>query len=615
MNKFRLISILLLIILTLSAFNIYAANNNPQIKYKKVKAGQDTYVIEKNPRFNNLKHPRVAIVLGGGGARGLVHIGVLKALEEANIPMDMIVGTSMGAIIGTMYGSGIPIDQIEEIATKATFFNMFSLNFPSTQSLLKTVEINHALERLAPTKRLENFPIPTALLSFDLNKGVKYVHTSGRIANTIQSSYAVPFYFPVQQKGKFSLVDPGVVELTPAKTAKVLGADLIISSTAIDELPYDNYNNSVRSLIRTIQLLQKRNSAPITKKYSDVIIRNKVGDYSFMDFQLANRLIQIGYKQAKQQLPKIKETLKENHVSLAKNSSNNRKPLNMTQILNDFKYNRLILDPFIVKPLFYFGKDNSVFKQNLFKDEFMDPQYGFEIKKGKLDVLLLNTKDRRSDLEAQVRIKKITPSLDLIAKSRMKTDQNDWELTLKHYAKNYTLSLGRTNRNQQNFNLIKNEYDLNRNNINFKGESTLLISPEFDNYKVLTSHQQLFKISSIWSLKPKIVFNNTNLLSSPTIYRGTEPTDTVEFQAAIDAIYTHNFLHSIEFMQIMQITDIGFYIFSDYQSSDTESTAFGIGSKMNLNLLGVKPIHLGVYTSRDRKTDESKVGWDLNFVF
>lgn len=611
MKKIKLIcSMLLLILLLSSVSQIYAIEKS---KYHKVKLDKETYIIENTERFKDSKQPRIAIVLGGGGARGLAHIGVLKALKEEQIPIDMIVGTSMGAIIGTMYGSGVPIKQIEQIVTETTFSQMFELNFPSTKSLIRTTKVNHFLEKIAPTKRIENFPTSTAFLSYDLNRGTKYVHTKGKISEAIQSSYAIPFYFPVQEKDDFFLIDPGIVELTPAKTAKILGADIIISSTAIDKLPFDKYNNSIRALTRLIQLIQTENSSPITKKYSDIIINNQVGDYSFMDFQAASKLIEHGYNQTKKQMPEIKQLLEKKEISLEKYKT--KKFIDISPTLKDVKYDRMILDSYRLKPLFYFGKDHSFFKQNLFKDDLLKSQYGLEFNKGRLNVSFLNNKQLENNLESQIKLKKITPNFDLINKIKLNSKQNSWEFTGKYYAQNYTFSLGKKGIEQQEFNLIKNEYDFSLNESRLQGETSLLITPEFDSYKTLTSHQGLFKLSSIWSLKPKVVFNNTDLMSSPTIYRGDEPKDSVKFQASLDYIYTHNFLHSLEFIQVLQVTDIKFYLFTDYQSSYLKSTAYGIGSKMNVKLLGVKPFHLGIYTVQDNKTQDTKIKLDLNFVF
>lgn len=298
-NKFIIISLILIMLLSITQTSI--AKN----KLKRITVKDDTYLLEDTSKFDNLNQPRIAVALSGGGGRALVHIGVLKALEEEGIPIDMLVGTSMGGIIGTMYGSGMTISEIERVATEAAFSNLFETNFFGTQSLLKTEKVNKFLERLTPVDQLEKFPIPTAFLSCELNTGNKYIHTSGRVSDKIQDAYAIPYYFPIQKQDEFTFIDPGIIESTPAKTARVLGADIVISSTAIGKLPYKNYNTASRSMMRMIELLQEKISRPITEEYSDIIIDNPVADYSFMDFNQAAELISIGYQHTKEKYQKL----------------------------------------------------------------------------------------------------------------------------------------------------------------------------------------------------------------------------------------------------------------------------------------------------------------------
>lgn len=609
MKKPKFISgILLFIMMLLPIKQVWAIDNT---SYEHVKMGEDTYILEDTSQFDNLKHPKIAVALGGGGGRALVHIGVLKALEEERIPIDMLVGTSMGGIISTMYGSGMTITEIERVATEAAFSNLFETNFFGTQSLLKTEKVNKFLERLTPVDQLKKFPIPTAFLSCELNTGNKYIHTSGRVSDKIQDAYAIPYYFPIQKQDEFTFIDPGIIESTPAKTARVLGADIVISSTAIGKLPYKDYNTANRSMMRMIELLQEKISRPITKEYSDAIIDNPVADYSFMDFNQAAELISIGYQHTKERMPKIKSLLRKHDIQFRK--TDRKGTINLDHLLTDLKYDRLVLDSSLLTPKLYFGKDHSFFKQNLFKDDLFKPQYGAKWQKGQLEATVLNNHHEDNNLEAKLRVKQLTETTDLI--SNLNLDSNDnWELKLRHYTPNYTLSIGRKSINNSQFNLIDNKYTTKINNIKLEGETSVLVSPELDSWKVLTSHQGIFEISSIWSAKPKLVYNNTGLLKSPIIYRGSKPKDNVKLQTAIDWIYTHNFLPTIKLMEILQLTDIEYYLFSDYQTSYDSSQAVGIGADANLKLLGLKPLDFGIYIAEDDE-DGSHFGWNIDLVF
>ena len=150
--------------------------------------------IQNAPHLENRQKPLLAVALGGGGARALVNVGILKALEEEKIPVDLVVGSSMGAIVAVLYGSGMPIATIEELVTTDLLPSLFDLNFPFVYSVIDTRRVNFFLEKISPQPRMEEFPLQTALLSYDLTHGVKYIHTSGRISREIQGSYSIPLF-------------------------------------------------------------------------------------------------------------------------------------------------------------------------------------------------------------------------------------------------------------------------------------------------------------------------------------------------------------------------------------------------------------------------------------
>ncbi|MGM0471634.1 MAG: patatin-like phospholipase family protein [Bacillota bacterium] len=605
----------LLILLLITCLIISATNDIYATKTKKqeINFDQETYIVEDRSRFQKLDEPTVAVALGGGGGRALVHIGVLKALEEAEIPIDMVVGTSMGAIVGSMYGSGIPINKIEEVATKSSFSQLFELNLFSNQSLLKTKKLNLFLEDLTPQNRLENFWLPTAFLSCDLNSGHKYIHTTGLISNKIKHAYAIPFYFPVQQGGEHTLVDPGIVESVPAKTAKVLGADIVISSQADGKLKINQkYSTNAQNIQRMIELIQDRLSGPIIEQYSDFVIDNPVSQYSFIDFNQADKLIQIGYQYTKEQLPALKEVLQKNNVKLEPTTRNST--VNIDDELINLKYDRLVMEEPVLTPQLYFGKDHSHFKQSLFRDDLYQLQYGLKWQNDQLTLNLLNTRQDSQPIEGQLRIKQLTPNFDLISKTRVDNSDN-WELSLKYHQKHYTFKLGQRVIEGEEFGLVGNQYHYDGNNLSLTGESSLLINSNLTEYQLLTSQQAEIKLNNIWSLRSKLVYNNTDLLDSPKIYRGQEPNDQAEFQTAVNWIYTHNFLPTVKLKSILQLTNIQYYLFTDYLNNDNySSSAVGIGADMKLNLLGLKPLDFGIYLANDNKSG-SEIGCNINLTF
>ncbi|MGM0500928.1 MAG: patatin-like phospholipase family protein [Bacillota bacterium] len=605
-NFFKLIIACFLIIIL--STQVLAAENLSQIKLAK-----ESYLVESNTRFKNLKTPTVALALGGGGARAFVNIGVIKALEEENIPFDFVVGTSMGSIIGTMYGSGIAPEEMEKILNQVPFEELFDFSSPWNRSLLQTAKVNKFIEDIAPVKKLENFPTPTALLSFDLSSGHKYISSTGKISNVLQSSYAIPFYFPIVKSKNRYLMDPGILEMSPAKAAKVLGADFIIATTAFDVLPYKEYNTSLKSTVRFLTLVQKRNAMNILNKYADVIINTQVGDFSFMDFGMSDRLIEVGYKKTKAKIAVIKRKLKKENIELG--SRNQTKKIDYSDALNDLKYNRQVLDDLTFNPLLYYGQDYSIFKPNLLRSSLNEFQYGFELEKNKLELIVLGHNDSEEKWGIKTRWKKFNKNWDVIAKSKMEEEQiSDWKLGLKYYDDNYTLGFGRSSLADQEWVYIDNSLDLEADKVNWQSENEILISSSSD-LELLTAQKLRFKLSSIWTIIPQLVYNSSDKTETPVIYRGLNGDDNADFQGIVDFAYTHQFMPSIEVAQIFQLANLGWYSFVDYQSSTESNWATGIGFKADFNLLGLKPMNLRAYSAYSLEENKFKQEININYNF
>ncbi|MGM0369831.1 MAG: patatin-like phospholipase family protein [Bacillota bacterium] len=607
MKDYFLSGIIICLVITCSG-QVIARQNISEIKL-----AEETYLVEENNRFTNLDKPTVAIALGGGGARAFVNIGVIKALEEENIPIDFIVGTSMGAIIGTMYGSGISVYQMEEILKKLPFKDLFDLNSNLNKSLLKTEKVNKFMEEIAPNKSLEEFPIPTALLSFDLTSGHKYLSTTGSIEDVLQSSYSIPFYFPVKKSNNRYLMDPGILEMSPAKSARVLGADFVITTTAFDKLPYQEYNNSFKSAARFLTLVQERNSMDIINNYSDIVIDTDVGDFSFMDFGIANKLIDLGYYQTKEKLVEIKEGLNKSGIQLQEQDFS--QTINYSDTLNDLKYNRQLLNDLKLNPLLYYGRDYSLFNSNLLRSSLKEIQYGFELEKNRLEIIALAKQNIEKELEIKMRLKKLQDNLDLIVKSRInQEDIVDGKLGFKYYADDYTLELGAASLAKENYAYLDNSFNWELDNLNWQGENNFIIS-SLSNLSLLTTQKIDFSLSSIWQVTPKFIYNSSERLDSPIIYRGVDRNNKANFQGAIDFSYNHQLISSIELAQIFQMTNIGLYSFIDYQSLGSKSWATGIGFKADFNLLGLKPVDLRTYSAYSLEDEQINSNININYSF
>lgn len=178
----------------------------------------------------------LALVLSAGGLRGLAHIGVIKVLEKNNISIDIITGTSAGALIGGVYASGVSSQEIEEIALGMNYRNFGRLFFDFSRpglGLIKGDKITKFIHEKLKEKKIENFPIKFACIAVDIIKGQKVVFKEGDAAIAIRASISVPGVFqPVKYLNSF-LVDGGICEPLPIETAIDMGADILVASDVI----------------------------------------------------------------------------------------------------------------------------------------------------------------------------------------------------------------------------------------------------------------------------------------------------------------------------------------------------------------------------------------------
>lgn len=179
---------------------------------------------------------KTALVLGGGGARGFAHLGVLEVFEAAGLQFDMVVGTSMGALVGGLYAARIPLSQIEQLTVDIPWKKLVGYFAPDFKSggLIGGAGIVKALKMLLGNADISGFATSFAAVATDIETGEKVVFTTGSAVTAIRASISVPGTFaPVTCQGRV-LVDGGVLEPVPVPTARELGATRIIAVNVLD---------------------------------------------------------------------------------------------------------------------------------------------------------------------------------------------------------------------------------------------------------------------------------------------------------------------------------------------------------------------------------------------
>ena len=179
--------------------------------------------------------PRLGLALGSGAARGLAHIGVLKILEEADIPIDIITGTSMGAFIGAMYAAGVPVSQMEKVALEIDWRSLAKLLDPvlPTSGLTDSKRLVAFMSELLPVRDFADLRQSLAITATDINTGEPVIIKQGNLLEALRASLAFPGIFSPVRFGQRFLVDGGLCKPVPTDVARHLGADKIIGVCTI----------------------------------------------------------------------------------------------------------------------------------------------------------------------------------------------------------------------------------------------------------------------------------------------------------------------------------------------------------------------------------------------
>jgi NTE family protein len=255
--------------------------------------------------------PRVGLVLGGGAARGFAHIGVIRVLEQEKIPIDLIVGSSVGSLIGALYAQKRDVFDLEWTAfalTKDDLIDTGVMNAFLGMGLAKGERLEKFVESKLQVKTIEALQVPFAAVATDLNWGTRVVIDRGSISRAVHASSAIPGLFePVAHLGKV-LVDGGLSENIPISVARERGADLVVAVDISEQVGNSNITNMVDVLLQSANIMFALN-AEHSKRGADVLITPDVSGVSMLDFTQKKRCMQAGIDAARAALPRIRAVI------------------------------------------------------------------------------------------------------------------------------------------------------------------------------------------------------------------------------------------------------------------------------------------------------------------
>jgi NTE family protein len=251
--------------------------------------------------------PRVGLALGGGFARGISHIGVLRVLEEEGIPVDYIAGTSVGALIAAGYASGATLDQMEAQGS-GTHFRDFGRWTLSRMGMASNERLENFLHKFTTARFFEELKISLSIVATDLIKGESVYFTEGEIGPALRASCAYPgLFLPVEYRGRI-LVDGFLTEAVPTEAARRLGSSVIIAVYLEPGELKEKPRNTIEVIGRSFSIIQGTYEQP-WRNIADVVIEPNVHDVLWDGFALTPRLVAAGAAAARAALPSIKAVI------------------------------------------------------------------------------------------------------------------------------------------------------------------------------------------------------------------------------------------------------------------------------------------------------------------
>jgi NTE family protein len=265
-------------------------------------------VVESKPM------PAIGVALGGGFARGIAHIGVLKVLEEEGIPIRMIAGTSVGALIGAAYCSGLSIAELEEVAHRVRF-TTFARWTLSRCGFATTDRMVSFMTRTLKVKTFEELRIPLGVTATDFNTGEAVVFKTGSIIDPVRASCSYPgMFLPVMIRGRW-LVDGMLSHPVPSRPLREMGAERVLAVHLRGQWSKTTAPRHLFDVIGQSFAIAQDRMSPVWRSAADLVIEPDVAGYDYDDFKRADELMRVGEMAMRRALPEVRKWMEDPFVT------------------------------------------------------------------------------------------------------------------------------------------------------------------------------------------------------------------------------------------------------------------------------------------------------------
>ncbi|MBE3577358.1 MAG: patatin-like phospholipase family protein [Limnochordales bacterium] len=250
---------------------------------------------------------RVALVLSGGAARGLAHIGVLQVLTRERFPIDLVVGTSIGALVGALYTAGLDLNLVAGLAARLNWRHLVRVAVPR-RALFEPVGLERILKLLLRDRHFSQLSPALAVTAVDLHTGAPVLLREGPLVSAVMASAAIPGIFPPVERDGYLLVDGGVLQRLPVRAARSLGADYVIAVDVSAGI-HRAKTASIWDTLMTALDIMGREMSRGEAEAADCLIRPDLGQVSGSQLSWAGWLIRRGREAAEAALPILRRDL------------------------------------------------------------------------------------------------------------------------------------------------------------------------------------------------------------------------------------------------------------------------------------------------------------------
>lgn len=240
--------------------------------------------------------PKIGLALGGGAALGPAHIGALRALEEAEIKIDYLAGTSIGGLVACLRAFGLQAQKIAAVSADLKWLDLTDFTFKEG-GLLSNEKLGAFALKHCGGSRVEEAEIPLSLVCTNIGTGEKQVLTEGPIERAIQATTAIPGVFVPIEWGEDLLVDGGLVENLPISSLREMGAEYIIAVDLNAKHQFRRPGNSLEVLMNSFHITLS-NASRLEGNKADLLICPELGAYSYLDLEAHKELMEAGYQAA-----------------------------------------------------------------------------------------------------------------------------------------------------------------------------------------------------------------------------------------------------------------------------------------------------------------------------